>query len=265
MTKSMDSDMICGPGKGVITTLPDHFTTVLIGGAAMPHEPMRAPKVRQDLTGLVFGKLTVLGKSNRSDDGRSFRFWHCRCECGTEKDVAGTALKACLTKTCGCGRAANFRKDGLASQHRREHAVWQAAIQRCHNPNSQGYPRYGARGIAVCDRWRSSFAAFIEDMGPRPGDDFSLDRIDNNGPYAPENCRWATRTEQGRNTRANHLIEHDGRRMTITEWSAETGVSADAIRSRIESGWTVEEAFSVPSGELVNMRRRRDDGTFLPR
>jgi hypothetical protein len=230
-------------------------TTTLFGAMVMSQEAIPARKPRQDLAGRQFGQLVVLGKSNRTDNGRNFPFWLCRCECGTEKDVDGAALKSGLTKSCGCGRAANFRTDGLHTRYRREYAVWQQAIQRCHNPTAQGYGRYGARGIEVCDRWRSSFAAFIEDMGPRPGDDLSLDREDNDGNYEAGNCRWATRVQQCRNMRSNHVIEHDGRTLTVIEWSEATGIRQDVIGSRLKRGWTVAEALTTRPGER---RRARD-------
>lgn len=229
----------------------------------MPQEPTPARRFRQDLTGKRFGKLVVLGKSDRTDNGRNFPFWHVLCDCGTEKDVDGAALKGGLTKTCGCGRAANFRKDGLATKHRREYAVWQAMIQRCHNPKAQRWNCYGARGIAVCDRWRSSFAAFFEDVGPRPSDEHSIERKENDGPYEPGNAVWATAAEQNRNKRTNHFIEHDGRNLTVTEWSRETGLSADLIARRHELGWPTEDIFGVPVGEFARTRPRDDRGRYI--
>lgn len=118
-------------------------------------------------------------------------------------------------------------------------------IDRCHNPNSPFWGRYGGRGIYVCDRWRESFDKFLEDMGI-PGNGMSLDRIDNDGPYSPENCRWATSKEQNRNRRSNTKITYMGKTKVITEWAEELGVSVQAISYRLKSGYSPEDAVSNP-------------------
>lgn len=123
---------------------------------------------------------------------------------------------------------------------------WSAMRNRCNNPNAADYPRYGARGIRVCDRW-SSFENFHADMGPRP-DGTTLGRIDNAGHYAPGNCRWETIRQQARNTRTNVHVTHDGLTLTVIEWAERTGISAVAIYQRIDSGWPASEAVTVPLG-----------------
>jgi hypothetical protein len=125
--------------------------------------------------------------------------------------------------------------------------VWQAMITRCCNQNQPGYKNYGGRGIRVCDRWRNSFEAFIEDMGERPGPGYSLDRIDNDGNYEPGNCRWATRTEQRRNCR--HLIKvmFEGREYLLFDLAKEHGLKPLTVRARLEAGWTLEEAVLTPA------------------
>lgn len=128
-----------------------------------------------------------------------------------------------------------------------EYTAWLAMIDRCTNPKCVGFKRYGGRGITICERWRRDFAAFFADVGPRPAPKHSLDRKDNNGNYEPGNVRWATRTEQNRNKRTNHWIEYDGRRMLITDWAREMGVSTTAIRLRLARGWTVAATLTTPS------------------
>jgi hypothetical protein len=118
--------------------------------------------------------------------------------------------------------------------------------QRCYAPSHVSYPHYGGRGIRVCERWLKSFKNFLADMGPKPGHEYSLDRIDNDGNYEPGNVRWATRIEQCRNKRANRLLSHDGRTKTLAEWAEVTGVKAVTLSSRIRDGWSVGAALSTP-------------------
>lgn len=108
--------------------------------------------------------------------------------------------------------------------------------RRCLDTGDKNYPRYGGRGITVCERWRTSFAPFLADMGDRPAG-LSLDRRDNNGPYAPDNCRWATPTEQARNRRSNRLVTRDGETKPLAAWVERIGISASVVDARIRSGW----------------------------
>lgn len=117
--------------------------------------------------------------------------------------------------------------------------------ERCNNKNNIGYELYKCRGIKVCSRWQNSFENFLKDMGERP-ENTSLDRIDNNEDYSPENCRWATKEQQARNKRSNRLITAFGKTQTLVEWSYETGIKADTIASRIDYyGWNIEKAIST--------------------
>ncbi len=125
---------------------------------------------------------------------------------------------------------------------RSDHYTWLDMRERCRNPRCQDYPRYGARGITFCERWRSSFENFIADMGERPSLRHSLERIDNDGPYCPENCQWATSAEQNNNRSFNRHIVVDGTRMTIAQASDQTGIKHATILSRLERGKSDEEA-----------------------
>lgn len=117
--------------------------------------------------------------------------------------------------------------------------------QRCMNPNAQAWPRYGGRGIKVCERW-DAFEAFLADMGERPSPNHSLDRIDNDGDYCPENCRWTDRKTQQNNTRGNRYIELDGERLTLSQWEERMGLTRDVIRQRLLLGWSEERAVRTP-------------------
>ena len=122
---------------------------------------------------------------------------------------------------------------------------WMAMRQRCHYPSSINYPNYGGRGIKVCDRWMNSFEAFYKDMGPRP-EGMSLERVDNDKDYSPDNCTWATTPEQGTNQRTNRLITHDGETLTMMQWSRRTGLSKHVIYRRLKKGWSIEKTLTTP-------------------
>lgn len=190
--------------------------------------------------GARYGRLVVLGEGpppvHPSRSSRSV--WVCQCDCGTVTTVTARYLRVRRFPSCDCWEAE------LAA-YGAEDSIWQSMRARCRNPNNPSYHRYGGRGITVCERWES-FALFLADMGPRPSPEHSLDRIDNDGPYSPENCRWATRTTQNRNTRRNHRLTHDGRTLAIVEWAELLGLHAVTIHLRLKRGWSVERTLSTP-------------------
>lgn len=124
--------------------------------------------------------------------------------------------------------------------------TWSAMLKRCHNPNDHAYADYGGRGIFVCDRWRHSFEYFASDMGPKPSSFHSLDRINNDGGYSPDNCRWATRKEQAGNKRTNLWIEHGGHKMILADWAVRLNVKPKDIWKRLKRGWSIRDAIEVP-------------------
>jgi len=153
-----------------------------------------------DITGMMFGRLTALKLVGKTPAGMSL--WLCACECGNKRVVMVSSLRYGSTTSCGCIRVEQQRKSFLrhGMSGTREHHTWLSMLQRCYNENNPRYEHYGGRGISVCDEWRDDFAAFYRDMGPKPIG-LSIDRIDNDGDYNRDNCRWATASEQNYNTR----------------------------------------------------------------
>jgi hypothetical protein len=201
----------------------------------------RPPRV-VDLSAQTFGWWTVVAFSHRR--GAKY-YWMAKCECGQERAVDATSLKAGTSTSCGCnpGKRGGVVKHGHAPStgESPEYVVWAGIKARCTVPTSTSYPNYGGRGISLCDRW-SAFENFLEDMGPRPSQSHSIERNDNDGNYEPGNCRWATRIEQANNQRSNRVLEISGRSQTVAQWSRESGVAPQLIYHRLKSGWEVERA-----------------------
>lgn len=190
-----------------------------------------------NLTGQRFGMVTVLRPAPKVDN---LLAWHCYCDCGTFFVAKGSRLKS--YKSCGCQRGA---KPTHGLTHHPDYALWQTMKQRCQNANRQGYERYGGRGIRVCEAWVNSFEQFLRDMGPRPKG-AKIERIDNDGPYAPENCRWATSHEQMQNTHRTHKIAPFGRSCTIGEAARIWGIPRSRLYQRLKLGWSPEQAVTTP-------------------
>lgn len=195
------------------------------------------PNRIKDMMGKKFGRITPLKYTHTKPLYGAY--WDCVCDCGTVFNVRAAALRSGNTKSCGClaketSKLANY-KHGLSSSHRKEQDIWQHMKARCYNPRDKAYHNYGGRGIYVSNDWLNNFKQFIEDMGPRPNG-YSLERIDNNGPYSKENCKWATRTEQASNTRQNVWLSVNGVTKNISQWAAHFKVGEGVIRRAMTHG-----------------------------
>lgn len=183
-----------------------------------------------DLKGKRFGRLMVVARIPRKPDDRN-AMWRCLCDCGGET-ISAAANIGKTTFSCGClakeTAAELLRGNSYTSTHNMsktpEHSTWCRIKDRCYNKDHPKYGRYGGRGITVCKRWLESFDNFYKDMGPKPAQFYSIDRINNNGPYSPENCRWATPREQSRNRSYNHFVEINGERRTVSDWMDSNGL-----------------------------------------
>ena len=205
-----------------------------------------------DLTGQKFGRITVL-KLNGSRSTSNKPFWDCVCDCGTHFKTISDSLRGGLSKSCGClrkERGLSIRTThGLTTtrKYARECSAWYDMIQRCNNPDLSNYAYYGGRGISVCNRWLESFENFFKDMGPKPkGGRWGLDRIDNNKGYYKANCRWASDTQQARNTRGNVLVTLNGETKCVAEWCEIKVLRRGTFENRRKLGWSIEKALTTP-------------------
>ena len=207
------------------------------------------PRQYTDLTGRRFVRWAVIHflRTNGFQ-----RFWLCRCDCGTEKEIPTGNLTGRVTTSCGCLKremtSRRNRTHGLSGT--REHRIWKAMNARCSQPNNPAYKNHALRGIKVCDQWRGKdgFARFLADMGPCPSPKHSIDRFpDTNGNYEPGNCRWATTVQQSRNMRTNRYLTFRGETLILTDWARKLGTSHGTIEHRIDVlGWSVEQALTTP-------------------
>lgn len=198
-------------------------------------------KANQTMIGDRYGLLTVIDGPIK--DGRIW--WLCRCACGTEKQVRQDHMRSQRVISCGCHQ--KRRTSEVSKIHgmknTRIYTCWRNMKTRCYNPNFIGFDRYGGRGIRVCEEWQEFLPFYEWAMANGYKDDLSIDRIDNDGNYCPQNCRWATTKGQALNRSSNCLIEYKGVRRHISEWDKMIGSKKSGrVRARLNAGWSIEEA-----------------------
>lgn len=202
----------------------------------------------KDLTGERFGRWTVISFDRKvnSVNGANY-YWNCKCDCGTERSVSVSSLRGGSSTSCGCLNKeiiSRPKKHGMSNC--RLYWIWHSMMERCSRKTNSEYKNYGARGISVCEEWKDS-SNFIE-WALRNGyeDNLTIDRIDTNGNYCPENCRWADWKTQANNTRRNRFVEIDGVSKTVAQWAEIYGISYRHVYRRRSLGWSYEKALTTP-------------------
>lgn len=206
-----------------------------------------------DLSGKKFGKLTAIDIAGQNK-ARQY-LWNCKCECGGFSVVIGSNLIRNNTKACGCVRLVDLadrtRKHGMGKS--RIFKIWAGMRKRCLNPNCIAYNDYGGRGIKICKDW-DSFETFYNDMNIGYSDSLSLDRINTNGDYSPQNCRWSTMKQQNNNRRNNRVVVCDGISKTLAQWAEVSGIKQNTISNRIKVGWDIKDAiYKQPANKAFNL------------
>lgn len=193
---------------------------------------------RKNLIGQSFGRLTVIaeGKTRESDNKRKRYYWLCQCSCGSQpKEINQNSLLSGEIISCGCYHSEHNHEYGFkhGMSHTRIYTIWSGMIQRCCNPNAKNYPRYGGRGVTVCGEWKE-FKKFYEwSKISGYSDNLTIERLDNNGNYCPENCTWITKQKQMRNTRRNHYIKYNDEELTLTEWARKFDMNVETLRYQV--------------------------------
>lgn len=197
------------------------------------------PRV-QGYIGKRFGKLTTVRFLEVKPGGA--QIWECKCDCGNTTIVFLSNIKRGITSSCGCIGGA--KTHGFTSGDKRHliYGVWCTMIQRCKNAHVKAWKNYGGRGITVCERWKT-FENFIEDMLPSYKWGLTLDRVNNNGPYSPENCEWRTRSQQSLNKRTARMITFRGETLNLIVWARRLGIHHAALIARLKR-WPIERALT---------------------
>ena len=198
----------------------------------------------RDLTGQTFGRLTVLERGDSL--GRVGVYWKCRCECGNECTIHANAIVRGHTRSCGCLAeeiAKKPKSHGLSST--REFQIWKAMRRRCNCKNASNYYRYGGRGVKVCDEWNDfvNFYKWCAENGFKEG--LTIDRIDNDGDYCPENCRWVDKITQGNNKSNNRKILYKGEQLSLMQVERITNIDHRTLGKRLDAGWTIEQSTEI--------------------
>ncbi len=205
-----------------------------------------------DLTGERYGKLVVLRENGKDEQGKIM--YLCKCDCGAYITVRAYSLRNGDCKSCGCLRSELSSKRNKTHGYSQEklYKVWLNMKDRCYNPENKAYARYGQRGIKVCEEWKNNYEAFKDFMISQGYDEYGLsyentvDRIDNDGDYCPENCRVVTMREQSLNKSNNHYITYNLKKTTVTEAANENGLDNHTVFNRLNKGWSMDKALHQP-------------------
>lgn len=202
----------------------------------------------KDLSGQKFGRLTAVRLDHLDKDTGNSAYWLFRCDCGNEKVLCGKFVSYGGTKSCGCLQKGQAKQSNTkhGESHTKLNYIWSAIKQRCFNPANRDYANYGARGITVCDEWRNDFISF-RDWSYKNGyvEGMTIDRIDNNEGYSPDNCRWTDKIVQNNNRRSNHFVEWRGESRSLADWERVLGIKQRVLWARLNDGWSVERAFTT--------------------
>ena len=219
-----------------------------------------------ELTGRCFGRLTVLGRIQRTRKGF---LWLCNCSCGKQASVPTNSLTSGNTQSCGClrqerniialkKRHGETRYKRIDTTQSKVYKAWHRIKQRCYNPKNIRWEHYGGKGIQMCDGWRSNFLAFFANLGDAPSPTHSIDRINNHGHYScgqcnecrdkqwVMNCHWATPIEQANNKTNNRHLTFNGETATLAQWSRRVGLDAETLSVRLKKGWTMARSLTTP-------------------
>lgn len=210
----------------------------------------------ENFKGKKFGKLIAFKFSHLHESNKN-QYWIFKCECGNKT----TKMRCSVEKlngitSCGC----DFKQKRRTAQVKHGffgtpiYNIWTHMIARCYNKLNDSYEMYGARGITVCDHWRESFMNFYSDMGDRPTSKHSIDRIDVNGNYCKENCRWATQKQQCNNKTNNFSVEYEGKIYTISQLSEKYSIDRRVLRNRIVRGWGIKDSLFTPVRKIRKIR-----------
>ena len=200
-----------------------------------------------DLTGKRFGRLVVMKRVKNSKSGRAR--WLCQCDCGNQKEIVGTNLTFCGTKSCGC--ILKEKKTEEKTIHGetgiRLYKIWLNMKNRCYNSKTQSFQYYGGKNIKVCKEWKNNYTEF-RNWALQNGynNDLSIDRVDVKGDYTPDNCRWVSMKAQQNNRSNNHIITCRGITKTLKQWCEVTGLNYSTVSMRLLKGWEVENALFTP-------------------
>lgn len=213
----------------------------------MPCTANGSGKSRSNLVGIQSGYFTVIGElpPRIRRNGKKVRVWDCVCVCGEHRALSRGEILKHKRKSCGCMASELSRRNNTVhgDSHTRLHNIWSGMRERCYTKTDHHYPGYGGRGIVICEEWRTSYPAFRDwSIANGYSEGLSIDRIDNDGPYSPENCRWTDQRTQCNNTRRNHIVAIGEDRKTISEWSRISGIASTTIRKRLRLGCPPEDA-----------------------